>query len=391
MRTFWLLVLLCVALLVVGCSATSPQMAPPTPVSTTGATGTGSSTTVSPALIPIGSLTTARANHTATLLPNGKVLIAGGDGNGSQPLASAELFDPSTGMFTPTGNMTTVRTWGQSATLLANGKVLISGGSDKRDTYEPLASAELYDPSTGMFTPTGNMITVQRAGPATLLADGRAFVPGDSDAEIYDPAAGTFSQTGAYVDPTPVLWGSATLLLDGRVLLTGCASQCTVGATELFDPKTGTFSRTGPMKDWGDVNTATLLTNGKVLLVGNAENDGSPADAEVYDPAAGTFTFLGTTSAPHEFAAAVRYPDGSVLIAGGQLPGGNGSVGTDIYLPSTGTFVSGGNMATARHSHTATLLSDGLNVLIVGGYSAWPTPTASAEIYNPTCVGCWDY
>jgi large repetitive protein len=336
-------------------------------------------------------MTTARANHTATLLSNGKVLIAGGDGVSSQPLASAELYDPSTGMFTPTGSMTTVRTWGQTATLLANGKVLIAGGSDRRDMFEPLASAELYDPATDLFTPTGSMINVQRAGPATLLGDGRVFVTGETDAEIYDPAAGTFSQTGAYVDAIPVLWGSATLLPDGRVLLTGCAMQCTVGATELFDPKSGTFSRTGPMKDWNYVNTATLLTNGKVLLVGNAENDGSPADAEIYDPAAGTFTLVGKTSAPHEFAAAVRYADGTVLIAGGQLPGGNGSVGSDFYLPATGTFVSASNMATGRHSHTATLLADGLNVLIVGGYSNWPTPTASAEIYNPSCMGCWDY
>jgi len=118
---------------------------------------------------PTGNMAMARAHHTATLLPNGKVLIAGGEGDEGnlQPLDSAELYDPSTGMFTPTGSMTPVRTW-HTATLLANSKVLIAGGSNRGDTFQPLASAELYDPSTGMFTPTGSMTTVQRTGPATL-------------------------------------------------------------------------------------------------------------------------------------------------------------------------------------------------------------------------------
>ena len=400
MRTSWMSLLLCTALLLVACSGISPTAPPssPTAVSTgpvsTG--GGGTSTSVKGPFSPTGSLTAARANHTATLLPSGKVLITGGDGVGSQPLASAELYDPSTGMFTTAGSMTTVRTWGHTATLLANGTVLIAGGSDKESVYEPLASAEIYDPSTGKFTLTGSMTTVQRVDSATLLQDGRVFFAGETDAEIYDPAAGTFAPTGAYVDATPT-FGNAVTLLNGQVLLTGCTAQCMVGATELFDPKSGTFSTTGPMtgSTWGNVNTATLLTDGRVLIVGNAENDGTPADAELYDPAAGTFTSIGKTPAPHEFAAAVRLTDGTVLITGGQLPGGNGSAGSDLYSPSaspaTGTFASAAdNMTTARHSHTATLLSDG-TVLIVGGYSTWPTPTASAEIYDPSCKGCWDY
>jgi galactose oxidase-like protein len=331
---------------------------------------------------PTGNMTTARAHHTATLLPNGKVLIAGGDGDEGnlQPLDSAELYDPSTGMFTPTGSMTTVRTW-HTAALLANGKVLIAGGSNRGDMFQPLANAELYDPSTGMFTLTGSMTTVQRADSATLLADGKVLVAKDDHAELYDPAAGTFALTGAYADPTPVLWITATLLLDGRVLLTGCAAQCTVGATEVFDPQSGTFSRTGAMRGWGNVNTATLLMSGNVLFVGNAENDGSPAEAEVCGPAAGTFMSIGNAIAPHEFAAALLLADGTVLITGGQLVGGNGSVGSDLYLPATGTFASAGNMTTGRHEHTATLLRDG-TVLIAGGFSIWPTPTSSAEIYK---------
>ena len=256
-------------------------------------------------------------------------------------------------------------------------------------------SAEFYDPSLGKFTAANVTFTSRGSHQAILLPDGKVLIVGgialqdgrtlitnDVNAEIYDPVTDSFTVAGAYVDPTPVLWITGTVLLDGRVLVTGCALQCSVGATELFDPKSGTFSATGSMRGWANENTATLLLDGKVLFVGNAENDGSPGEAEIYDPGAGSFKSIGNTNAPHEFSAAVRLLDGTVLITGGQLPGGDGSPGTDLYLPATGTFVSAGNMTMARHEHTATLLPDG-TVLIAGGFNTWPTPTSSAEIYKP--------
>jgi hypothetical protein len=325
------------------------------------------------AFTPTGNMTVPRANHSATLLLDGRVLIAGGVSNASdfeKPLASAELYDPSNHSFTPTGSMTVPRL-SPGAVLLANGKVLIVGGSQD-------LTAELYDPSTGAFTSAGDMVSGDSDFP-TLLQDGRVLVEG-VNAEIYDPATGVFSLTAAYADQNPE-WLTSTLLQDGRVLLTGCNS-CNAGVSEIFDPRTSTFTSIGPLTQWYDVNTTTLLTNGKVLFVGNDENGGLSADAELYDPAAGTFMSIENATAPHEFAAAVRLADGTVLITGGQLLGGVGSAGSDLYFPSTGAFGFAGNMSLGRHEHTATLLNDG-TVLITGGYSIFPVATSTAETYAP--------
>src|SRR5262249_29746437 len=165
-----------------------------------------------------GNMTTARSGNTATLLPDGKVLIAGGQ---TPPccappsiLSSAELYDPSTGSFTATGRMTTARA-GHTATVLPDGKVLIAGGYFLVDTPRgpraiALTSAELYDPATGTFSATGDLIN--GGGPwgstAILLADGRVLIAHDNSgtwpttAELYDAVTGTFSRTG---DPL-VIW-----------------------------------------------------------------------------------------------------------------------------------------------------------------------------------------
>jgi hypothetical protein len=331
---------------------------------------------------PTGNMTTLRGAHTATLLLNGKVLITGGYQHGfpDTALASAELYDPATGTFAPTGDMTIPRI-GHSATLLPDGSVLIAGGSDS------VARAELYDPSTGNFTATGDMIHPPRFHTATLLRNGKVLIADAGfSAELYDPAGGSFAPAGAYVESGPVFVETATLLPDGRVLVTGYDTSF-APRTELYDPVADTFSlagtMTGPMNWWWeDVNGATLLMNGKVLIAGNDENDGLPGVAEMYDPSVAIFTNIGHTFMPHEFSAAALLPDGTVLIAGGQLPGGSGSTGVDVYTPATGMFSAAPNMIMPRHSHTATLLRDG-TVLIAGGFSIWPVPTASAEIYRP--------
>lgn len=171
--------------------------------------------------IAIGNMTEARGDNTATLLYNGKVLLVGGLSFTFRPSApsGAELYDPSTGIFAATGAMITPRT-GHTATLLADGRVLIAGGSAG-------ISAELYDPSTGTFTAAGDMMIAQLGWhTANLLGNGKVLISGPGSAQLYDPVAGTFALTAAYAEPLPAdgspSWlEAATLLADGRVLLTG--------------------------------------------------------------------------------------------------------------------------------------------------------------------------
>jgi len=176
---------------------------------------------------PTGSMITARFGHTATLLPNGKVLVAGGD-NSSGDLTSAELFNPATGTFSPTGSMNVPRNT-QTATLLQNGQVLVAGGPP---FTLPGGSAELYNPATGTFTNTGSMAFPHYGPLAGLLPDGRVVsVCNISDpgvprcgAELYSPASGTWSD-GGQADPSAAGGYTLTMLNNGRVLISGGADQ----------------------------------------------------------------------------------------------------------------------------------------------------------------------
>jgi hypothetical protein len=202
-----------------------------------------------------GSMTAARVDHTATLLSDGRVLIAGGFSVQGGPLvgvASAELYDPKTGKFSPTGSMITAR-GSQTATLLSDGRVLIAGGATAADiTGKFLASAELYDPKTGTFSPTGSMITARGVQTATLLSDGRVLIAGGSDLRLI---------AGGSDSPGDSLAGGS------------------LASAELYDPTTGRFSPTGSMTTARAGQTATLLSDGRVLIAG-----GSDSSAELYQP-----------------------------------------------------------------------------------------------------------
>jgi hypothetical protein len=250
----------------------------------------------------------------------------------SRALRPATWRDPKTGTFTPTGSMKTARL-GHTATLLADGRVLLAGGYDSR-TLLTYASAELFDPKTGAFTATGSMATPRADATATPLADGRVLLAGGFDtktrqvfesAELYDPKTGTFSATGSMTAKR--FFHGATALQDGRVLVVGgysapYSSGCTscagiLASLEVFDTKTGAYSTTGSMADGQNGHIATLLQDGLVLVTGGHDASGnSTAAAEVFDPATGAFGPTGAMATPRSGYTVTQLSDGRVLVVG---------------------------------------------------------------------------
>jgi hypothetical protein len=330
-----------------------------------------------------GSLAIARYLHTATLLPGGKVLIAGG-WTGTSATASAELYDPIGGRFTATGSLTTARSW-QTATLLPSGKVLIAGG------WRALASAELYDAVTGTFTATGSLGAGRDAHTATLLRSGKVLIVGGyampaflASAELYDPATGTFTTTGSLA--TARAQQTATLLPSGKVLIVGGYGPfAPLASAELYDPATGTFTTTGSLPIARGQHTATLLPGGTVLIAGGGDQSGALASTELYDPVSGTFTATGSLATARELHTATLLPSGKVLIVGGRDASSIDLANAELYDPAAnsgaGAFTTTGGLATAREQHMATLLQSG-KVLIAGGQDG-SSPIASAEVYDP--------
>jgi hypothetical protein len=339
------------------------------------------------ALKPVGPMLVTRQSHTATLLPDGKVLIAGG-GDRNVSFAGAELYDPATGGFSETGPMTTARA-AHEAVLLPNGKVLITGGMGQ--DHDTIASAELYDPATRRFTPTGGMQIARHAHRATLLKNGKVLITGGLSpswpqqrlAEIYDPETERFSPAGEMAVPRGD--HTATLLRNGQVLLgagsTGRSiNEAVTDTAELFDPATNRFTTTGKLAAPRHKHAAVALRDGKVLVIGGAESRlrGFYTSAELYDPATGRFSATGGMSlARYKFRdAAALLTDGKVLVAGGGTR-------LEIYDPSTGVFsLLPDRVTTALRYSTTTLLMDGA-ALIAGGYSEEGLPSAGAWLYVP--------
>lgn len=295
-------------------------------------------------------------------------------------LAFATSAYATTGTFSYTGSMNIER-WGSQATiLLSDGRVLVFGNSFSK-------TAEIYDPITGTFSLTGDLVIPIGNPVGVRLADGRVLIAGGQNmntfhttniAEIYDPTTGTFSLTGSMIYPRNR--HTATLLPNGKVLVEGGAADG-VGAittAEIYDPTTGTFSITGTMNYRSWFPTATLLQDGKVLIVG--EEDGNKS--EIYDPSTGAFSSQDTIDY-HYHNTSTLLPNGKVLITGGATPNPPYVVNTaEIYDPTTNTFSLTGNMLHARQLHTAILLPSG-KVLIVGGQNNDEGGITPAELYDP--------
>jgi N-acetylneuraminic acid mutarotase len=329
-----------------------------------------------------------RYNHTATLLANGKVLVSGGsDFNGA--MRFAELYDPATDAWTRTGDMSTSRT-SHTATLLRNGKVLVTGGVQAGGSI--LDSAELFDPATGAWAATTNLMPNKRTDhTATLMADGRVLVTGGwnlspstnilKTCDIYDPTTNSWTSVNGMNQARR--FHTATLLFDGRLLVVGGDTTATLMTSELFDPATGRWTQqTSTMHVGHFRHTATLLPNGRVLIVsGLQSNSGLPTaysgSANLFDPAGQGKWDSVTAPNGRDGHTATLLANGKALIVGGytiQSSGGTGSsinnVDTvELYDPGKGTsvpFSGTTNITFPRDGHSATLLPNG-RVLIVGG------------------------
>ena len=312
---------------------------------------------------PTASLAEGRSGHSATRLADGSVLVIGGgtDFWGVLP-RTAERWDPTTQHFRPAGSLGEGR-YGHAAILLADGRVLVVGGYATPDGEVDvlLASAEIWDPATETFSPTGSL-ALARANPgAVLLADGRVLVlGGDSGAEemtdtteIWDPAAGTFGPGPTLTQPRGFL--DAVLLDDGRVLAVGGTADYP-GTAEVLDVATGTSTPTGTVSVRGTFRT-TLLDDGRVLAVGG---DGSRRGtaAETWDPTTGLWSPAGApTGGYSSYHAQTRLEDGRVLVMLGR---------GELWDPMTGGFAPVGPALPPAGLQTATLLDDG-RVLVVGG------------------------
>ena len=341
---------------------------------------------------PTGGMLWPLSGHTAVLLHTGRVLLLGGGSqNGPTCIAPpAQLYDPRTGRWAETGG--SGPPCDPAVALLPDGQVLVAGGDDEfcgtHIAFCPsLSSAGLYDPHTGAWTATGSMTTGRAGATAIVLRDGQVLVAGGVDgyggdpscgactdgqplasAELYNPRTGKWTRTGSMTMAR--VGHTATLLRDGRVLVAGPGASA-----ELYDPRHGTWTATGDMTTARSGYTATLLPNGKVLVAGGQDSKG--AEAELYDPRTGRWTATGNMTTARAGHTATLLPNGQVLVTGGSNSSGAALSSTELYDPGTGRWRAATPMLVARAGHTATLLPNG-QVLVAGGDSR-----GTSEVYTP--------
>ena len=350
----------------------------------------------------------ARIGHTATLLPDGHVLLAGGQNCNNQTLGITVTYDPDADEWSRTAtDLTTVR-YDHATTLLPDGTVIATGGTTSgaairaAETYDPITRAwasaaqmiiarrshatallpdgrllavagrtfdgsisartELYETPVAAWEAQPLLPLARRGHTSTLLPDGRVLVAGgagptgaNTSAVIYDPSDGTWEPTPDL--PTNHSFDSATLLPDGRIL------KVALFSSSLYDQATGAWTSGPALPNPRSGGTATLLADGRVLYAGgNDVSNTTVADAALFDPWSETWQPTGSMTEPRIDHTATLLPDGRVLVTGGD----GRLASAELYDPTTGTFSSTQPMATGRRGHAAVLLKSG-DVLVAGG------------------------
>jgi hypothetical protein len=341
-------------------------------------------------VVPIATMASPRAVQSSTRLDDGMILVAGGCSDpgcelGSAGGSTAELFDPDTGEFSPTGDLGGFRD-DHASVLLEDGRVLLAGGWGVNGVLD---TTEVFAPDEGRFY-AGPSMTSPRAGfTAMTLTDGRVLMAGGfldnepttDSADIFDPADGSILATGSLSQPRGAY--AAALLPDGRVLFAGGFSQGKVVPTaEIYDPRTGRFSPTGSMAQARYKSAAIPFDDGSVMVIGGAKDvDGEQlyASTEIYDPKSGTFSSGPSMRWPRYKLAGsvVRLDDGSILVAGGAPK-------AERLDPSGERFSEiPGDLDGERLFLTATALETGA-VLLAGGYDGSIVPTDQAWLFTPS-------
>ena len=330
---------------------------------------------------------------TATLLNDGRVLIEGG----AILPSAAEIYDPTSGQFTATGSTVQPHSSRHTATRLNDGRVLIVGGtlSSNAGASTLSAGAELFDPQIGKFTAAGPMSTNRNAQTATLLKDGRVLIAGGfinndfstdglnvelNSAEVYDPSTGSFSPTSSMAYSHGA--HTAVLLPSGLVLVAGGSA---VSTAELFDPETLSFRVTGSLSSNARANSQiALLASGQALVMGglNAAEAGAGTDtAELYSPALGTFTPAGNMQSSRVYFTATVLPDGRVLAVGGAPRNGAGATASaEIYTPTVEGLVTSQSGLTFQFAQgNSTAQSQSVAVLSTTATIPWNVSTHTYE------------
>jgi hypothetical protein len=333
----------------------------------------------------------ARSGHTATLMANGSVLIAGGNDT-----KGAELYVPeysSSGDVRQTaGPMTAPRRY-HSATLMLNSNVLLAGGADPAGAQ--IASTEIYDRITGMFAAGPAMSTARQSHTATLLRDGRVLIAGGRNAagaldtaEVYNPSNGALSALSSKL-PSARFSHTATLLRDGKVLVAGGnGGSDALPAAAIFDPSSDTFSAAASMGTGRRGHTATLLIDGRVLVAGGGSGAGYLTSAEIYDPEDNTWTpAAGEMPEGRMYHSATLLPSGKVVIVGGLNDAASLPYDGQLFDPYDARFYGTGSFR-QHYQHTATMLPQGTVLIVDGKTSAGDLAFAYVlETYEPAATG----